>query len=108
MKTINAQNQVLGRLATEIAKVLLGKDKADYAPNKITGTAVKVVNVNELAVSGSKMENKDYFKHTGYTGHLRATKMKHFSKAELLKKAVWNMLPKNKLRKERFKLLTIE
>lgn len=108
MIQLDAKNKILGRLASEISQLLIGKHKADFVPYKNTGEAVEVVNVNELAVSGNKMDQKIYYKHTGYVGHLNKKPMKEFSKAELLKKAVWNMLPKNRLRKERFKLLKIK
>ena len=108
MKKIDAENKILGRLASEISQILLGKHKPDFAPYKSTGEKVEVFNVDDLAVTGDKWNQKIYYKHTGYTGHLRKKKMKHISRAELLKKAVWNMLPKNKLRRERMKLLQIK
>lgn len=107
MIQIDAQNKILGRLASEISQFLIGKHKADFVPYKNTGEKVQIVNIDELLVSGNKLDKKIYYKHTGYVGHLNKKKMKEFSKAELLKKAVWNMLPKNRLRKERFKLLKI-
>ncbi|MEK9165778.1 MAG: 50S ribosomal protein L13 [Patescibacteria group bacterium] len=108
MITIDAKNKILGRLASEISQFLIGKHKADYVPYKNAGEAVEVVNIDELGVSGNKMDQKIYYKHTGYVGHLNKKRMKEFPKAELLKKAVWNMLPKNRLRKERFKMLKIK
>jgi large subunit ribosomal protein L13 len=108
MKKIDAKNKILGRLASEISQTLLGKHKPDFVPYKSTGEKVEVINIDDLAVTGDKWSQKIYYKHTGYVGHLRQKKMKDISKTELLKKAVWNMLPKNKLRKDRMKLLQIE
>ena len=107
MINIDAKDKILGRLATEVSTLIIGKNKPDFVPYKITGQKVEVVNVDKIAVSGKKMDDKIYYTHTGYTGHLKKIPMKSISKQELLKKAVWNMLPKNKLRKERMKLLTI-
>lgn len=107
MITIDAKNKILGRLASEIAVILLGKNKPDYVPYKITGEQVEVININKLITSGNKWANKIYYTHTGYPGHLRERKMREFSQAELLKKAVWNMLPKNKWRSERIEMLII-
>ncbi|HBH45947.1 MAG: 50S ribosomal protein L13 [Candidatus Jacksonbacteria bacterium RIFOXYC2_FULL_44_29] len=107
MIKIDANNLILGRVATEIATYLLGKHRASYVPYKITGEIVEVNNSEKIVVTGKKMLQKNYYHHTGYPGHLKTIKMKELSKADLLRQAVWNMLPKNKLRVERFKLLKL-
>lgn len=107
MLTVNAENKILGRIACEIAIVILGKHKPDYVPYKITGDKIHVTNVNKIKLSGDKLEQKVIKKHTGYIGHLKTRKIKEFSKKELLERAVWYMLPKNKLREGRMKLLSI-
>jgi large subunit ribosomal protein L13 len=107
MITINAENKALGRLASEIAIYLIGKHKPNYAANKNTGEEVKVINVNKFKITGKKVEQKTYYKHTNYIGHLKHKKISNYPKAEILKKAIWNMLPKNKLREQRMRLLKI-
>lgn len=97
----------MGRLASEVAVILLGKHKPDYVPYKVTGEEVSVTGIDEVKLSGNKLEQKVIKRHTGYTGHLKTRKIKEFSKKELLERAVWYMLPKNKLRQERMKLLRI-
>lgn len=108
MITFDAQNQILGRLGSKIASTLMGKHKPDYVPYKNTGEAVEVLNIDMLKISGDKMEQKVYYHHTLYPGHLKKEHMKDLTKAELLRRAVWNMLPKNKLREGRMRLLTIK
>ena len=107
MITIDANNRPLGRLASEISTYLIGKHKPNFVPYKNTGEPVQVINTNSFAITGTKWESKIYYKHTGYMGHLREKKMKMLSKTEILTRAVWNMLPKNQLRKERMKMLRI-
>lgn len=102
--TIDATNKILGRLATKIALLLTGKGKTDYIPNIDMGEEVVVNNASKMKFSGNKLEQKIYYHHSGYPGGLKERKMKEiFTKdpSELLKKAVYNMLPKNKLRSGR-------
>lgn len=108
MIQIDATNKVLGRLASEIATKLLGKHKSEFVPYKNVGDDVQVANADSIIITGKKMEQKIYYKHTLYPGHLKETPIKKLSKAEMLRRAVWNMLPKNKLREERMKCLTIK
>lgn len=106
--TIDATNKVLGRLATQIATLLRGKHKPDFVPHKDMGDFVRVENIEKIRVTGKKMEQKKYYRHSGYMGGLKETPLKKlFEKdpAEVLKKAVWGMLPKNKLRNEQIKRL---
>lgn len=108
--TIDAANRVLGRLATEIAVLLRGKNKPDFAPNKDMGDFVTVRNFSKIRITGKKFEQKIYYRHTGYLGGLKEVPLKKlFEKdpAEVLKKAVFGMLPKNKLRAKQIKRLRI-
>ncbi|HRU33500.1 MAG TPA: 50S ribosomal protein L13 [Candidatus Paceibacterota bacterium] len=107
---IDATNKPLGRLASEIAIILQGKDSPDYQPNKVADVKVIVENASKMKITGKKLEQKVYRHHTGYIGHLKETPMKDvFEKnpAEVLKKAVLGMLPKNSLRSKRIKNLKI-
>lgn len=108
--TIDAANKVLGRLATEIAVLLRGKNKPDFAPNKDMGDFVTVRNFSKIRITGKKFEQKIYYRHTGYLGGLKEVSLKKLFKkdpAEVLKKAVFGMLPKNKLRAKQIKRLRI-
>lgn len=110
-RTIDATDKVLGRLATEIANFLRGKNRPDFAPNKDAGDIVLVKNVGKLKFTGRKIEQKKYYHHSGYLGGLKEMPLKKlFEKdpAEVLRKAVFGMLPKNKLRAEMIKRLKIE
>ena len=108
---IDATGKVLGRLATEVALILQGKKNVDYAPNKEPDNVVLVSNMSKIKVTGKKMENETYFRHTGYLGNDKHTPMiKIFEKnpGELLKLAVNGMLPKNRLRARHLKRLKFE
>lgn len=109
--TIDAVNRPLGRLATEIAVLLRGKHKPDFAPYKDEGDFVVVENVGKFKTSGRKMKQKTYYWHTGYTGHLKKITMEElFSKdpAQVLRRAVLGMLSKNKLRAKMIKRLSFK
>jgi len=108
---IDATDKVLGRLATEIAIILRGKHRPDFFPYKDMGDFVTVKNVGKIKVTGKKMEQKIYFRHSEYLGGLKEIPLKTLFKtnpAEVLKKAVFGMLPKNKLRAKMIKRLKIE
>ncbi|MBU1165044.1 50S ribosomal protein L13 [Patescibacteria group bacterium] len=105
---IDATGLVLGRLATKISTLLIGKNKASYQPHIDMGDSVIIKNVKDIKITGAKLDQKKYYRHSGFPGGLKTKKMGDvFAKdpAEVLKKAVYNMLPKNKLRKERMKRL---
>lgn len=109
--TIDAVGKALGRLATEIAALLIGKGKPNFAYNVDEGDFIIVRNVDKIKFTGSKIDQKKYFRHTKYLGGVKETPLKKlFAEApsEVLKKAVWGMLPKNKLRTNRIKRLTFE
>ena len=108
---IDAKGKVLGRLASDIAFRLQGKDKPSYMPNKIANGKILVKNAAALSVTGKKTTDKTYWRYSGYPGGIYSKKYKEvFEKdpADVIKRAVYNMLPKNKLRKERMKNLLIE
>ncbi len=98
---IDAEGLVLGRLATRISVLLRGKNKPGYSPHKDIGDSVVVENVDKIKVTGKKKEQKKYYRHTGYMGGLKEEVYQKLEKrrpGEILRKAVYGMLPKNKLR----------
>ena len=106
--TIDATGKVLGRLASEIVILLRGKYNPDFVPYRDMGDFVIVKNVSKLKITGKKIEQKKYFHHSGYLGSLKAIPLKKLFKTnpdEVLRKAVFGMLPKNKLRAEQIKRL---
>ena len=97
---VDAQGMILGRMATEIAKVLRGKHKPTFTPNQDTGDFVIVVNAGGMKLTGTKLETKVYFRHTEYPGGIRertAAQMLQERPEDLIKIAVKGMLPKNRL-----------
>lgn len=106
--TIDASDKPLGRLAVEIANILRGKHKVDFVPYKDMGDFVIVKNIAAFKATGKKMDNKIYYRHSGYPGGLKKERMRAvFEKnpEELLRRAVMGMLPKNKLRAAQIKRL---
>ncbi|MDH4027017.1 MAG: 50S ribosomal protein L13 [Desulfuromonadales bacterium] len=107
---VDLEDKVLGRTATEIAKVLRGKHKAIYTPSVDTGDFVIVLNAEKVRLTGNKLSQKMYHRHSGYTGGLTsisAGKMLEKTPEELIRKAVKGMLPKNKLGRQMFKKLKV-
>ena len=109
---LDATDQAPGRLATEVATLLIGKRKTNYQPHVDMGDHVVVANVDKMKITGKKMEQKEYIHHTGYPGGIkRATMAKIWGTkgpGDVLRRAVKNMLPKNKLQKGRMKRLVIK
>ncbi len=106
--TIDATKRSLGRVATQIAVLLMGKDEKSYRPHEDNGGFVVVKNIQNIVLTGKKETDKMYYHHTGYPGGLKETPYKKVveqDNAGALKRAVYGMLPKNKLRKERIKRL---
>jgi large subunit ribosomal protein L13 len=107
---VDAESKVLGRLATRVADVLRGKHKPIFTPYVDTGDFVVVINAEKVHLTGTKMENKKYYRHSGYPGGLKVT-----TPAELLRKkpeaiimnAVKGMLPKTKLGRQQLKKLKV-
>ena len=107
---IDAEGQTLGRLATEIARLLRGKNKTQYTPHVDTGDFVVVVNAEKVVVTGRKAEQKVYYRHTGYPGGLRETSyevMLGRKPTEILRKAVRGMMPKTRLGRQQLRKLKI-
>ena len=107
---VDLEDKVLGRAATEIARVLSGKHKADYTPSVDTGDFVIVLNAEKVRLTGNKLSQKKYYRHSGYTGSLKAiTADKLLEKApeELIRRAVKGMLPKNKLGRQMYRKLKV-
>ena len=107
---IDAADQVLGRLATKVATLLSGKHKAGYAPFLITGDHVIIINADKIRLTGRKLDQKIYYRHTGYPGGLKevsARRMFEGRPERLIEEAVLGMLPKNKLRKRMAKRLRV-
>lgn len=108
---IDATGKVLGRLAADVALILQGKKDVGYAPNKEPDNVVIVSNMDKIKVTGNKMEDETYFKHTGYLGNDKHTPMNVIFKknpGQLLRFAVNGMLPKNRLRDRHLKRLKFE
>ncbi|XP_047322639.1 50S ribosomal protein L13 isoform X2 [Impatiens glandulifera] len=106
----DAKGQVLGRLASQIATVVQGKDKPTYTPNREEGDMCIVVNAKDICVTGRKLTDKTYYWHTGYVGHLKERSLKDQMEkdpTEVIRKAVLRMLPRNKLRNDRDRKLRI-
>ncbi|MBI2626021.1 MAG: 50S ribosomal protein L13 [Candidatus Nealsonbacteria bacterium] len=109
--TIDAAGRILGRLAVEISLLLRGKNKPDFAPYKDGGDFVTVKNVEKMLISGKKMEQKKYYRYSGYSSGLKETSLKVMFKkkpGEVLRTAVSGMMPKNKLRAMQIKRLKFE
>jgi len=107
---LDAKELVLGRLASRIAVVLRGRHRANYVPHWTTGDHVIVLNCEKIAVSGNKQADKEYFRHTGYFGHLRSATMQELmdkDPTKVLRLAVKGMLPKNLTREKVLKNLHI-
>ncbi len=107
---IDASGQVLGRLAAKIARVLIGKDKANYTPFLNSGDHVVVINADKIRLTGNKLEQKVYRHHSGFPGGLKEVPAKRLrvNRADwMVREAVLGMLPKNKLRASRAKKLRI-
>ncbi len=105
---IDAAGKILGQVATEAAKILIGKNKAEYTPNINVGDAVVITNAEKIAVTGKKLIDKTYYKHTGFPGGLKSETLGEIMEkkpTEALKRAIYGMLPKNKLRSLRVKNL---
>lgn len=110
--TIDATNKPLGRLASEIAVILQGKKNPEYQPRLEGEDKVIVKNIDKMTVTGKKIKQKIYYRHTTQIGHLKERTLQIIwekkGPAEVLRRAVMGMLPKNKLRAKRIKRLKIE
>lgn len=112
IKTIDASGRTLGRVASEVARILMGKDKATFERNKYSGSPVSVLNASKIKITNKKLETMYHTRYSGYPGGLRVltgafTKRTKGMK-ELVKLSVYQMLPDNKIRREMMKNLQIE
>jgi large subunit ribosomal protein L13 len=107
---VDAKDQVIGRLATQIAMVLRGKTKPIFTPHCDTGDFVVVVNAGQALFTGRKLDKKVYYHHSGYMGGIKAATARQTLQGkpeEILRQAVWGMLPKNSLGRRLLKKLKI-
>jgi len=111
MKEIDATNKKLGRVAQEAAMSLMGKDKPDYEPNKLNTEGVHIINASKVNIDEKKKDQKKYRWYTGYPGGLRERTLTELiakkGMKDVFEKAIYGMLPENKLRKLRMKKLKI-
>ncbi len=107
---VDAEGQVLGRLASKVATILRGKNKPSFTPHVDCGDNVVVINASKVALTGSKATDKKYLRHTGYPGGQRETTTKELFESHperIIENAVKGMLPKNKLGAELFRNLRV-
>jgi len=107
---VDADGQVLGRLASRVAMVLRGKTKPIYTPNVDTGDGVIIINADKIILTGNKIDKKEYYHHTGYPGGIKKENVKDIMKANperVITKAVRGMLPKNTLGREQLMKLKV-
>lgn len=100
--TVDASGRVPGRVATEVAVLLMGKNRTDFARNRIPDVSVEVISSSQMSFSPKKLKDKMYSHHSGFPGNLKRLSQEHVIKTkgakEVLRRAVYGMLPKNKLR----------
>jgi len=107
---VDAEGKVLGKLATEIAVKLMGKDKPTYTPHVDGGDYVIVTNAHKIAVTGKKLTDKKYYRHSGYPGGLKVRTLQEMldkKPTDVIRKAVERMLPKNKLGRQQINRLKL-
>jgi large subunit ribosomal protein L13 len=108
---LDATDKVPGRLASETASLLIGKNKVDFTPQYDLGDFVQIENVAKMKFTGKKLDNKIYYRHSGYIGSIKETKLSEYMDKKpdiLFKKMVRTMLPDNRLRSARLKRLTFK
>ena len=109
---IDAKGRVPGRIATEVAVILMGKDRTDFARNRIPDVSVEVVSASQMLISAKRLKDKMYQHYSGYPGGLKrqtqAKVVETKGAREVLRRAVYGMLPKNKLRPRMMKNLKIK
>jgi large subunit ribosomal protein L13 len=111
MKKVDAENKAVGRVASEVAKILMGKDSPDYRPNVVIKDKVQITNASKAKIDFKKLKSKKYQWYTGYPSGLKERTLEDMIErkgyGEIFKKAVYGMLPDNKLRAPRMKKLEI-
>jgi len=107
---VDAEGKTLGRLASEVAKILRGKHKPNYSPSVDVGDYVIVINAEKIRVTGRKLDQKYYYRHSGYPGGLKAIRLRDMlarHPTRVIEHAVRGMLPKNRLGRRMFKKLKV-
>ncbi len=107
---VDATDKTLGRLASEIARRLRGKHKPEYTPHIDTGDYIVVVNAGKIGVTGNKLQEKVYYRHTGYIGNLKSETLEHLLQTKperAIQRAVKGMLPRNSLGRAMFRKLKV-
>ena len=107
---VDAEGKTLGRLATEIARILRGKHKPIYTPHVDTGDYVIVINADKVRVTGKRLDQKIYYRHSGYMGGLKAVTLRRMLETHperVIEHAVKGMLPKNRLGRQMYKKLKV-
>jgi large subunit ribosomal protein L13 len=107
---INAEGRILGRMATEVADLIRGKRKPQFTSHLDTGDFVVIINAEKIKVSGRKLDQKKYYTHSGYPGGIKEETLKDLLERkpeEVIKKAVWGMIPKGKLGRALYKKLKV-
>lgn len=107
---VDAGDRTLGRLATRIARILLGKDKPEFTPGVDVGDFVVVINASEISVTGKKLDEKIYYRHSGYPGGLKQITLREQLEKypeRVIEAAVWGMLPHNRYGRKLMKKLRV-
>ncbi len=107
---VDANEQILGRIATRIAHILLGKHKPTFTPGVLMGDSVVVINADNIKVTGNRLEEKFYHSHSGYPGGLKSVSLKDQLKNHpdrVIRSAVWGMIPHNKMGRELIKKIKV-
>jgi large subunit ribosomal protein L13 len=109
-RVVDAAGQNLGRLASRVARALIGKDKPQFTPGVDVGDYVIVVNAEKVAVTGTKLDDKIYYRHSGYPGGLKKITLREqlarFPE-RVVESAVWGMLPRNRMRRQLIRKLKV-
>ncbi len=107
---VDATDLILGRMSTEIAKVLTGKNKVSYTPHLDNGDYVIIINADKVKLTGNKLNNKMYYEHSGYPGGLRERNAKTMIQdypEEMVYRSIWGMIPHNRLGRKQIKKLFV-
>lgn len=107
---IDATDQILGRLASQVASILKGKHKPTYTPHVDTGDHVIIINAEKIRLTGNKLQDKTYYRHSGYIGGIKKTtagELLNRHPERVIKSAVWGMIPHNRLGRKMIKKLKV-
>lgn len=108
---VDAEGKTLGRLASQVASILRGKHKPIYTPHVDTGDHVIIINAEKIKLTGNKLQDKKYYRHSGYPGGIKSTTAGEILASgrpeRVLKKAIWGMIPHNTLGRQMFRKLKV-